>query len=282
MNKQSLISMYKVALAQLNATVGDIEGNTEKIVGYIVRARARGAARVVFPELAITGYPPEDLLLKPSLISATYKELHRIYNSIRQDIISRLREFRDIWEEGSEEDLFKELVFCLLTPQSKAERCWEAVNNLEKKNLLFNGDIDEIANELNNIRFKYNKARYILEARKRFIANGSLKIKDGIKNFEDIFEARDWLVKNVKGMGYKEASHFLRNIGLGENFAILDRHILKNLKIFGMIEEIPENMSKKMYFEIEQKIREFSKRISIPLVHLDFVLWYKETKHLFK
>ena len=59
---------YKVALAQINPTVGDIDGNTEKIIAYIRRAREKGADLVVFPELAITGYPPKDLLLKPSFV----------------------------------------------------------------------------------------------------------------------------------------------------------------------------------------------------------------------
>ena len=59
---------YKVALAQINPTVGDIDGNTEKIIAHIRRAREKGADLVVFPELAITGYPPKDLLLKPSFV----------------------------------------------------------------------------------------------------------------------------------------------------------------------------------------------------------------------
>ncbi len=59
----------RVALAQLNLTVGDLGGNEAKIVEAIGRARAQGAAIVVFPELAVTGYPPEDLLLKPSFVA---------------------------------------------------------------------------------------------------------------------------------------------------------------------------------------------------------------------
>jgi len=78
MEKQSLMSMYKVALAQLNATVGDIDGNTKKIIEYIKTAREKGADLVIFPELAITGYPPKDLLLKPSFIKANKEALERI------------------------------------------------------------------------------------------------------------------------------------------------------------------------------------------------------------
>lgn len=89
-------------------------------------------------------------------------------------------------------------------------------------------------------------------------------------------------MKNVKGMGYKEASHFLRNIGLADDLAILDRHILKNLKIFGIIEEIPKSLSKKKYLEIEEKMRNLANEVNIPLSHLDLLFWSKETGEIFK
>ncbi len=211
-----------------------------------------------------------------------YDELNKIYKSIKKAIILRLKEFKNLWKKGSEEDVFKELIFCLLTPQSKAEKCWEVVINLQNKNLLFNGKIDEIINELKNVRFRFKKAKYILEARKKFLIDGSLKIKEKLKKFNNMFEAREWLVKNIKGIGYKEASHFLRNIGIGENLAILDRHILKNLKLYGVIDKIPKNLNKKNYLEIERKMKKFSKKINIPISHLDFVLWYKERGKIFK
>ena len=90
------------------------------------------------------------------------------------------------------------------------------------------------------------------------------------------------MVKSIKGIGYKEASHFLRNIGLGEDLAILDRHILKNLKLLGVIEKIPKSLSRKKYFEIEGKMYEFAKEIQIPIGCLDLLLWYKQTGEIFK
>ena len=68
----------RIALAQINTTVGDLEGNRRKILDYIGRARAFGADLVAFPELAIPGYPPEDLLLKPEFIRANLVCLHEI------------------------------------------------------------------------------------------------------------------------------------------------------------------------------------------------------------
>src|SRR6478735_3396361 len=73
----------RVALAQLNSTVGDLGGNTEKIVDWIGQARGRKADLVVFPELALTGYPPEDLLLKPSFIRDNLLRLEEVVAATR-------------------------------------------------------------------------------------------------------------------------------------------------------------------------------------------------------
>ena len=64
-----------IAIAQINTIPGDLEGNTVKIIDYIDRAKKKGAELVVFPELAITGYPPKDLLLKPSFIKKNLEKL---------------------------------------------------------------------------------------------------------------------------------------------------------------------------------------------------------------
>ena len=201
------------------------------------------------------------------------EELQEIYIKIKDEIERKIEEFK---ENGkNDEKAIMEFVFCLLTPQSKAEKCWNAVLKLHEKNLIFNDSKEDILKELNGVRFKNNKAGYIIEARKHF--NEIEKIKK-----MESREAREWLVKNIKGYGYKEASHFLRNIGKGENLAILDRHILKNLKKLGIIKEIPSSITKKRYIEIENRMKEFSKKIGIPMHHLDFVLWYKETGRIFK
>ncbi len=73
-----MMDAYRVALAQLNPTVGDLEGNADKVLSAISEARAVGADLVVFPELVITGYPPEDLLLMPSFVRANLHCLQRV------------------------------------------------------------------------------------------------------------------------------------------------------------------------------------------------------------
>ena len=68
----------RVALAQLNLVVGDVDGNREKILRDVDRAREVQADLVVFPELAVTGYPPEDLLLRPGFVRAAHTSVDRI------------------------------------------------------------------------------------------------------------------------------------------------------------------------------------------------------------
>jgi N-glycosylase/DNA lyase len=209
-------------------------------------------------------------------------EIKNIYNSIKDEIHTRLNEFKDKWKNGNDKDIFAELVFCILTPQSKAKTCWKAVCSLVEKNYLLSDDRIKIAEIINPVRFKNNKAKYITLAKKSFFRDGKLLIKPIINKFKTNIELRDWLFENIKGIGLKESNHFARNIGLGQNIAILDRHILKNLKLLNVIDEIPKTINKKTYLDIEQKMIQFSKDIRIDMEYLDFVLWYKEAKEVFK
>lgn len=209
-------------------------------------------------------------------------ELKAIWISIQDEIQSRLEEFDRIREIGDEETIFAELVFCILTPQSKAKICWAAVENLLDNNLLLEGESDQIVRELYGVRFRYKKSEYVVAARNKLSIDGKIAIKSRISRFSDVCDAREWLVRNVKGIGYKEASHFLRNIGFGENLAILDRHILKNLRSLGIIEEIPDSLSRRKYLEIEKGMKKLAKKVKIPMSHLDLVMWYNETGDVFK
>lgn len=72
------MSILRLALAQINPIMGDLAGNTNKITGYIASAKTQHADLIVFPELALTGYPPEDLLLRPSFIDACQQALENM------------------------------------------------------------------------------------------------------------------------------------------------------------------------------------------------------------
>lgn len=200
------------------------------------------------------------------------KKIIAEYKKKKYEIKKRLKEFKV--RKGK--DVFAELCFCILTPQSKATSCDEAVKALKKSGLLFKGNLHDIKEKLKGkARFHNKKAAYLIGARNVFQKEKKFK-------FSNAFETREWLVKNIKGLGYKEASHFLRNIGRGENLAILDVHILKNLKKFGVIKKIPTTITKKSYIDIEKRMGEFSRRTRIPLEELDLLFWSRETGFVFK
>jgi N-glycosylase/DNA lyase len=223
-------------------------------------------------------------MVKKSLTDNTKHiiELKDQYNKLKPKIEKRLADFKDIWQNGSEYDIYCELIFCLFTPQSKAIVCDDAVTKLQEKGLLLDGTEEQLGKELNTVRFRYTKAKNVVDSRRIFFKDGEISIKPIIKQFKDPFKARSWLVKNIRGMGYKEASHFLRNIGMGDCIAILDRHILKNLVLLGVIDDLPKSLSTRRYLEIEQELLNFSEKNKIPPDHLDLLLWYRETGNIFK
>ncbi len=190
------------------------------------------------------------------------------YKKRKVSLRKRLKEFSD------NKDWFYELCFCLLTPQSNAFKCDAAVQTL-KENDFRNRDFNP-EGYLMTVRFYKNKSRYLVEMKKKYKL-----IEANIKKDADAIMLREWLVGNVKGLGFKESSHFLRNIGF-RNLAILDRHILKNLKMLGVVNQIPKTLTRKCYFEIERKFLNFSKQAGIPMDELDLFFWSLETGKVFK
>ena len=212
-----------------------------------------------------------------------FYEIEKIYKEKQKDIEKRLKEFKEIWEKGSNKDIHAELSFCILTPQSKAVNAWKAITTLRENGLLFNGSAEDIVEYLNIVRFKNNKAKYLVALREQMQnEKGEMITKDFFNSITDVKKKREWIVKNIKGMAYKEAGHFLRNVGFGKEIAILDRHILKNLVKLEVIEDVPKSLTPKLYLEIEEKMKAYCKFISIPMDSLDLLLWYKEAGEIFK
>lgn len=211
----------------------------------------------------------------------TLNELKSTYKKIKPAIIKRLQDFEHTWDRG-DEAVLSELVFCLLTPQSSAKGCWSCVERIIAKQLLVTGKEKEILAELTHARFKYKKAKFVIEARDKFLKGKRVHIKEFLSQFKTEKEARHWLYENIKGYGLKEASHFLRNVGKGTTIAILDRHILRNMKAVGVIRSIPESITEKTYLNMEEKLIAFSKRTKIPMDHMDLLFWYNANGELFK
>ncbi len=206
-------------------------------------------------------------------------DLIQNYEKRKDEIKSRLNDFLEIMQK-SDEEVYEELVFCLLTPQSKARICDKAVKKLKEKGLILHGDENAVRAWLAGVRFPNEKAKHVVAARSLFVNGTGVSIKDKLTGNDK--ELREWLVKNVKGLGYKEASHFLRNVGIGFDLAILDRHILKNLVRYGVIDEVPKSLTTKKYMEIEEKMKQFSESVGIPLAELDLLFWSMEAGEVFK
>ncbi len=197
-------------------------------------------------------------------------ELRDLYNSKKEEIKLRLSKFNNLDEDKQ----FKEMLFCLLTPQSKAQKCWQAVEEISKLKEWNRNNISNILRKYT--RFHNNKTGYILESSKTWQL-----ISPNLNN-KDRMNLRNFIADNVKGYGLKESGHFLRNIGKSDNqIAILDRHILRNLKELGVIEN-DKIKNKRNYFDIENKFLDFSKSIGIPIDELDLLFWSKENGEIFK
>ena len=210
-----------------------------------------------------------------------HKEILKIHKAIKKEIEKAIKNYKKVWE-GTEKEIFAEMAFCILTPQSKAKNAWQVITNLVENGLLYKGKPEEIVEFLNIVRFKNNKSRYLVELRELMTIDGKLQPKKILSKLGNTFEKRKWILKNVKGMRLKEANHVLRNLGFGENIAILDRHILRNLKTLNVINEIPKTITEKKYYEIEEKMQEYSEFSKIKMDELDLVLWYKEAGEIFK
>ena len=169
----------------------------------------------------------------------SHEQLHELYRQIKSEIEKKCEEFAAIRIRNEETELFRELVFCLLTPQSNAHRAWDAVCTLTDEDLLLHGSLAEIVPIVRAVRFHNNKSRYILNARSQLFG----KLGQLLRESSNDHIRRERLVCAVKGFGMKEASHFLRNIGYYHECAILDRHIMRQLYENSVIAEVPVSLS---------------------------------------
>lgn len=201
------------------------------------------------------------------------KDLKKEYQTKKHIIKRRLKEFSEKAKNKNELQKFLELCFCLCTPQSNAKKV---------ANVIHEGNINKItscdwsaltAMLRKNTRFHNNKARYIIEARK-FIPEINKLSKDSML-------AREFLVKNIKGLGYKEASHFLRNIGY-RNLCIVDRHVINLMHELNVFKSREPPKNPKQYLQMEKQIKDYAKHIKIDVDELDLLLWSIKTGFVFK
>lgn len=198
------------------------------------------------------------------------------------EIRERLAEFNAIWQRGSDARLWEELVFCIFTAGASARMGLRAVESVRE--LLACGAHDELASVLTGVH-RYPRARsgYVVTTREYLTLDCGMRLRERLESFADPLARRDWLARErgIKGLGYKEASHFLRNIGL-RGYAILDKHILRSLYELGVIESPNPPSTRALYLATEERLREFAGRIEIDFDELDLVLWSLKTGEVLK
>jgi N-glycosylase/DNA lyase len=209
------------------------------------------------------------------------EELRQSYEVKKALIAQRIQEFEEVYRQG-DESIFTELCFCIFTAGASARMglvCIDAI-----KDIILTGSAEEIESRIER-KHRYPKARaeYIVHTRNFLQEECDLQIKKLIESFQDRMELRDFFATNkgIKGIGYKEGSHFLRNIGF-KGYAILDKHILRSLHEFGVIESPKPPTSRKRYMETEARMKEFAKEIDIDFDDLDLLLWSNKTGEILK
>ena len=208
---------------------------------------------------------------------ATYAERHK-------EIRSRLREFRDVWKTASDDRLWEEMVFCIFTAGASAKMGLRSIEAL--RSLLHSGAHHEMSTALiaaGAHRFPNARPAYVVVTRDYLRESFSMRLRDRLQSFRDPIQRRDWLAQDprVKGLGYKEASHFLRNIGF-KGYGILDKHIVRSLNELGVIDSPKPPTSRVRYLETEKRMRQFAIRTGINFDELDLLLWSMKTGEILK
>ena len=185
-------------------------------------------------------------------------------------------------ETKDDHRIFEELSFCIFTANTSAEMGLKAVDAI--RNVLINGSADDMTRRLEGI-YRFNNVRpaHIVHTRNYLKNSLNFELKKKINSFKDKNELRDFFAmnKDIKGLAYKEASHFLRNIGF-RGYAILDKHIINSLHEFGVLNTNDKPKNAREYLEIEKKYIDFSKQIGIGMDELDLLLWSRKNGRILK
>ena len=207
---------------------------------------------------------------------------------------ARLREFRELGARGEttfnfhpflelsfKADLFSELSFCLLTANFPVERGIYIQGFIGREGFRTSSraDLERLLKDFGH-RFPAQRAYRIVLARENFHRIDKL-IGEGLTGPEIRDRiASDRSEMKVYGMGYKEASHFLRNIGF-EDVAIIDRHLWRFLVQEGLIDEY-RTLTPKRYLEAEEILRKLSSITGCSLAELDLIIFYRMTSRVLK
>jgi N-glycosylase/DNA lyase len=212
----------------------------------------------------------------------TIENIIATHRARRPEIEARLAEFRTVWAEQSDARLWEELVFCIFTAGASARMGLRSIEAV--RHLLDSGTEEELAAALQS-RHRYPNSRsgYIAVTREFLREDCGMRLCDRLESFQDPIARRDWLArsKGIKGLGYKESSHFLRNVGFS-GYGILDKHILRSLAELGVIASPEPPATRARYLDTEERLKRFARDIRIDFDELDLVLWSMKTGEILK
>lgn len=220
--------------------------------------------------------------MKKQPLPITLDSLRTEHRKRRREIRARLNEFRQVWREGSDERLWEEMVFCFFTGGCSARMGLNSVEAIRP--LLMTGTQPELANALvGSHRYPNARSKYIVHSRDFLQEQLGMQLRAKLASFKDPHERRDWLVKEkgIKGLGYKEASHYLRNIGF-RGYAILDKHVLNCLAELNIIEDPKPPNTRVKYLTVEEKLKQLALSVGIDFDEMDLVLWSLKTGTILK
>jgi N-glycosylase/DNA lyase len=222
--------------------------------------------------------------VRSKLQSVTVESVRATHRARREDIQSRLAEFRDVWRTGSDVKLWEEMAYCIFTAGASARMGLSAVEAVRP--FLEKGRRQQMTKAIKTAgahRFPVARPGYLVATRAYLRAHCAMKLRDALLSFSDPFARRDWLAqeKRIKGLGYKESSHFLRNIGFS-GYAILDKHVIRCLCDLGVTKVASPPTTRARYLEMEDRLRHFARTIEIDFDELDLVLWSMKTGEVLK
>ncbi|MCY3986405.1 MAG: N-glycosylase/DNA lyase [Candidatus Dadabacteria bacterium] len=212
----------------------------------------------------------------------TVKSIKRNLPSKSPQIKRKLGEFERIIKDASEEQIFEELVFCIFTAGASAKMGLNALNAV--RSILPVASEDELREKLRGVyRFPNVRSKHVVHTRDYLSRRYGLRLRPLLLSFENPLERRDFfaLNKDIKGLGFKEASHFLRNVGF-RDYAILDKHILQCLFELGITESVRAPHSRAKYIEIENSFKRFTEQNGLDFDEMDLFLWSEKTGEILK
>lgn len=231
-------------------------------------------------------------VLTTSQISETFVP-HKILSNYRDLSNSYIR--KENWQNIPEQQVWNELCFCILSGNVLYDLAKSVVRVMNEKRLFDplwineeknaemiiyrelekpNFEPQKLNGELRKYRYPSKRSQQIVNAAKILYSNNDT-LKKKLLSFKSDIEARNFLADNIPGLGIKEASHFLRNIGYSDSLAIIDVHMLSFMKKYALLEiEEKFSLTRKMYLRIESILRNFVNFHGLNLAIFDLAVWH--------